>query len=294
MLKVFAFLSKRDDIETRAVIEHYENNHVPLVLSLAPAPAIYKRNYLIRGDELNREEDTIDFDVVTELVFPVVGQLGRRDRGHGERRRRREHGRLQAQDRRRQPGTGLVAAPVVGDPEPVREDPDLVAVRAQLDPLLDERRGCAVEAAAVAQIAIQRHAHGAPGRPVEALRRQRPQRAPLLLEALLDREAPTRVGAAVADLLAPLGVLTVELAQRAEAARRPEARLQVAHRRLNRALLARRRRRAGGGVESVVAAQVQEAPIPDDLGLLAAGDDRTHVVVDALTRHALEPLERAR
>src|SRR5712691_11364299 len=70
MLKVFAFLSKRDDIETRAVIEHYENNHVPLVLSLAPAPAIYKRYYLIRGDELNREQDTIDFDVVTELVFP--------------------------------------------------------------------------------------------------------------------------------------------------------------------------------------------------------------------------------
>jgi hypothetical protein len=46
-----------------------ENPHVPLVLSLAPAPLIYKRNYLVRGDEFNREDDAIDFDVVTELVF---------------------------------------------------------------------------------------------------------------------------------------------------------------------------------------------------------------------------------
>jgi hypothetical protein len=42
MLKVFGFLRKRDE----------------------------KRNYLARGDEFNREDDSIDFDVVTELVFP--------------------------------------------------------------------------------------------------------------------------------------------------------------------------------------------------------------------------------
>jgi uncharacterized protein (TIGR02118 family) len=70
MLKVFAFLTKRDDIETEAFIEYYENNHVPLVLSLAPTPTVYKRNYLVRGDELNREDERLDFDVVTELVFP--------------------------------------------------------------------------------------------------------------------------------------------------------------------------------------------------------------------------------
>ena len=39
------------------------------MLSLAPAPLIYKRNYLVRGDEFNREDDALDFDVVTELVF---------------------------------------------------------------------------------------------------------------------------------------------------------------------------------------------------------------------------------
>jgi uncharacterized protein (TIGR02118 family) len=70
MLKVFAFLTKREDIETQAFIEYYENNHVPLVLSLAPTPTVYKRNYLVRGDDFNREDDTIDFDVVTELAFP--------------------------------------------------------------------------------------------------------------------------------------------------------------------------------------------------------------------------------
>ena len=70
MLKVFAFLAKRQGIATQAFIEYYENNHVPLVLSLVPTPTVYKRNYVVRGDELNREDDTVDFDVVTELVFP--------------------------------------------------------------------------------------------------------------------------------------------------------------------------------------------------------------------------------
>lgn len=70
MLKIFAFLTKREDFETEAFINYYENNHVPLVISLAPTPTVYKRNYLVRGDQFNREDDTIDFDVVTELVFP--------------------------------------------------------------------------------------------------------------------------------------------------------------------------------------------------------------------------------
>lgn len=70
MLKVMAFLTKRDDLETRAFIDYYENNHIPLIRSLAPTPIGYRRSYLCRGDELNREDWSIDFDVVTELVFP--------------------------------------------------------------------------------------------------------------------------------------------------------------------------------------------------------------------------------
>jgi hypothetical protein len=70
MLKVFGFLTKREGMETQAFIDYYENHHVPLICRLAPIPSVYKRNYLLRGNELNKEENAIDFDVVTELVFP--------------------------------------------------------------------------------------------------------------------------------------------------------------------------------------------------------------------------------
>ena len=36
---------------------------------VSAAPLVYKRNYLVRGDEFNREDEAIDFDVITELVF---------------------------------------------------------------------------------------------------------------------------------------------------------------------------------------------------------------------------------
>jgi hypothetical protein len=89
MVKVFAFLTRRKGIETQAFIDHYENQHVPLVLSLAPAPLIYKRNYVVRGDEFNREDDAIDFDVVTELVFSDrIRSVDREARGRRGRRRR--------------------------------------------------------------------------------------------------------------------------------------------------------------------------------------------------------------
>ena len=69
MFKVFGFLSKKEGITTQAFVDYYEYNHVPLICRLAPTPVVYKRNYLSRGDELNRGDNAIDFDVVTELVF---------------------------------------------------------------------------------------------------------------------------------------------------------------------------------------------------------------------------------
>jgi uncharacterized protein (TIGR02118 family) len=69
VFKVFAFLSKRSDITTEAFIDYYENHHVPLVLSLAPRPKVYKRNYIVRGDAANRESPTIAFDCITEMVW---------------------------------------------------------------------------------------------------------------------------------------------------------------------------------------------------------------------------------
>jgi hypothetical protein len=70
MLKVFAYLTKRQGLEPEELIDYYENHHVPLVLSFVSAPPlVYKRNYLSRGNAFNREDEAIDFDVVTELVF---------------------------------------------------------------------------------------------------------------------------------------------------------------------------------------------------------------------------------
>jgi len=69
LFKVFGYLSKRADLETEAFIDHYEHTHVPLILSLAPAPDVYKRHYVQRTDELNVQETALDFDVMTELGF---------------------------------------------------------------------------------------------------------------------------------------------------------------------------------------------------------------------------------
>ncbi|MGH3542912.1 MAG: EthD domain-containing protein, partial [Mycobacterium sp.] len=43
--------------------------HVPLVLSKAAMPVVYKRNYIQRRDPFNLEGDDIGFDCMTELVF---------------------------------------------------------------------------------------------------------------------------------------------------------------------------------------------------------------------------------
>ena len=70
MLKVLSFLTKREGMEMQAFIDYYENKHVPLICSLAPTPIVYKRRYLVRGEELTKEGGAVDFDVVTELGFP--------------------------------------------------------------------------------------------------------------------------------------------------------------------------------------------------------------------------------
>ena len=69
MHKVFAYLTKREDITAEEFRDYYEKHHVPLVLSFAPTPKVYKRNYLVRGDEHNLEDPSIDFDCVTELAW---------------------------------------------------------------------------------------------------------------------------------------------------------------------------------------------------------------------------------
>ena len=85
MLKILAFLTKRQDLETKAFLEHYETKHIPLICSLAPAPLVYKRSYLMRGDALNLDDGSVDFDVVTELV-PVRQNVPTRGLPPGRRR----------------------------------------------------------------------------------------------------------------------------------------------------------------------------------------------------------------
>jgi uncharacterized protein (TIGR02118 family) len=70
MFKVFGFLTRREGMQMQEFIDYYENRHVPLICSLAPIPSLYKRRYIVRGEELTKEGGAVDFDVMTELGFP--------------------------------------------------------------------------------------------------------------------------------------------------------------------------------------------------------------------------------
>ncbi|SNY55642.1 EthD domain-containing protein [Paractinoplanes atraurantiacus] len=59
-----AFLVKKPEIGFAELVDYYENHHVPLILSLAPAPLGYQRNFV---------DGAGDFHVVTELVFADRG-----------------------------------------------------------------------------------------------------------------------------------------------------------------------------------------------------------------------------
>ncbi|MDT5016633.1 MAG: hypothetical protein QOD39_2793 [Mycobacterium sp.] len=69
MIKVFGYLKRKAGLSPQEFADYYETNHVPLVLSKAFIPTVYKRNYLRRGDAFNIEGDEIGFDCMTELVF---------------------------------------------------------------------------------------------------------------------------------------------------------------------------------------------------------------------------------
>jgi hypothetical protein len=92
-------------------------------------------------------------------------------------------------------------------------DPHALAIKAQLDALMHEPQRRAIEVAGELEVAVQRHpCRAAPG-VVKADGRQRSQRIPLDLEALVDPEAAGGVAATVADAVAPVGVLLVEIGQ---------------------------------------------------------------------------------
>ena len=69
MIKVFGYLKRKPALSPQEFADYYEHNRVPLVLSKAAVPLVYKRNYIRRGDTFNIEGDEIGFDCMTELVF---------------------------------------------------------------------------------------------------------------------------------------------------------------------------------------------------------------------------------
>lgn len=69
MFKVFSYLKKREDLSLEQFQDYYENHHVPLILSLAPTPLIYRRRYLIQADEVTKSGNDVGYDVTTEVGF---------------------------------------------------------------------------------------------------------------------------------------------------------------------------------------------------------------------------------
>ena len=62
MIITLALLRARAGLSRDELVDYYENHHVPLILSLAPAPAYYARNYL-------PEIGVAEFDVLTHMKF---------------------------------------------------------------------------------------------------------------------------------------------------------------------------------------------------------------------------------
>ena len=66
MITTIALLKARSGMTHDEFVDYYENHHVPLILSLAPAPPAYSRTYLPAAVERRFEAD---FDVMTRLRF---------------------------------------------------------------------------------------------------------------------------------------------------------------------------------------------------------------------------------
>ncbi|MGC6475587.1 MAG: EthD domain-containing protein [Parvibaculales bacterium] len=75
MPKLVALISKRDSISEADFKTYYETHHVPLIKSLFPTIAGYKRTYLLEEHSLNEtlplESDGVQqqVNVITEIIF---------------------------------------------------------------------------------------------------------------------------------------------------------------------------------------------------------------------------------
>jgi uncharacterized protein (TIGR02118 family) len=70
MFKVIALLTRKPGISREAFIDYYETRHVPLIWSLFPYIAEYRRNFVdLTGAIISTGTTPPDFDSVTELWF---------------------------------------------------------------------------------------------------------------------------------------------------------------------------------------------------------------------------------
>lgn len=69
MIKVIALLRRKEGLSREAFIAYYETRHAPLIRSLLPCIADYRRNYVDRAGAFESAVAAIDFDSVTEMRF---------------------------------------------------------------------------------------------------------------------------------------------------------------------------------------------------------------------------------
>ena len=75
LIKMVALLSRKPGLTDEALRTHYEEVHVPLILSLVgPHLAAYRRNFVDHstasgGANMARGELQLDFDIITETVY---------------------------------------------------------------------------------------------------------------------------------------------------------------------------------------------------------------------------------
>jgi hypothetical protein len=68
-VKAIALLRKKEGITREAFIAYYETRHAPLIRSLLPHIADYRRNYVDRDGAFTSPVAPINFDSVTEMRF---------------------------------------------------------------------------------------------------------------------------------------------------------------------------------------------------------------------------------
>jgi hypothetical protein len=108
-------------------------------------------------------------------------------------------------------------------------DPDSVAVKAKLDPSVNQRLWRSVEAGFVFEVAVKRHPRRSASGEVEVDRRQRPGHLALYLKAIGDDEVAACVAPWQGVAVLPVGVLPIDVVQVRKASGRPEALFGVAN-----------------------------------------------------------------